>query len=111
MKILLKVNWILITILSIATGIFKILQQPEDIRLFETIGINAFGTTIIGVIQLAGGIMLVVSKTRVTGAWVMILTFILASIAVFANQMYVFGVVSLLFIVMTYLVIYKTELN
>ena len=41
------------------------------------------------------------------GAYIMIPTFILASVAVFANGMMGFGVVSILFIVMAYLVIIK----
>ena len=35
----------------------------------------------------------------------MIITFAVASMAVFANQQYIFGVVSLLFIAMAYLVL------
>ncbi len=101
-----KVNWILITLLSIATGAFKLAQQPEDIELFAAIGMNTTATTILGLIQLIGGVLLIPGRTRTMGAWVMLLTFILASIAVFANQMLIFGIVSLLFIVMAYGVIH-----
>ncbi|MEQ8711450.1 MAG: DoxX family protein [Cyclobacteriaceae bacterium] len=106
MKTALKVNWILITLLSIATGAFKLAQQPEDIELFAAIGMNATATTILGLVQLIGGVLLIPARTRTKGAWVMLLTFILASIAVFANQMLIFGIVSLLFIVMAYGVIH-----
>lgn len=82
------------------------MQQEADIELFEAIGMNATLTTMLGVIQLLGGILLIIPKTRITGAWIMIPTFVLASIAVFANQMLAFGIVSLLFIVMAYGVIY-----
>lgn len=109
MKLLLKINWVLVTLLSISTGIFKILQQEADIQLFEAIGMNAALTTILGVVQLIGGILLIPAKTRKTGALVMIPTFVLASIAVFANQMLVFGIVSILFIFMAYLVIYQEK--
>lgn len=105
MGIALKVNWILITLLSIATGAFKIAQQPEDIELFSAIGMNATATTLLGAVQLLGGILLLPNKTRHIGAWIMIPTYILASIAVFANQMIIFGMVSLLFIAMAYGVI------
>ncbi len=111
MKLFLKINWILTTLLSIATGVFKILQQEEDIRLFDRIGFNETATTLLGVIQLIGGILLIFPKTRKIGAWVMIPTFIVASIAVFANKMYPFGIVSLLFIVMTILVIYMEKIK
>lgn len=107
MKIFLTVNWILTTLLSISTGVFKLLQQEADIQLFEKIGFNTTATTILGLIQLIGGILLIPAKTRKLGAYIMIPTFILASIAVFANGMTGFGVVSVLFIVMAYLVVVR----
>ncbi len=100
MKILLKINWVLTTLLSISTGIFKILQQEADLALFAKIGFNATATTILGIIQLVGGVLLIPSATRKWGVYIMIPTFVVASIAVFANQMWIFGVVSLLFIAM-----------
>ncbi|MEQ9298534.1 MAG: hypothetical protein RIF33_08225 [Cyclobacteriaceae bacterium] len=111
MGIALKVNWILITLLSIATGAFKLAQQPQDIELFAVIGMNATATTLLGAVQLIGGILLLPGKTRTMGAWVMIATFLLASIAVFANQMFIFGIVSLLFIVMAYGVIHMENIK
>ena len=108
MKLLYKINWILLIVLSIATGIFKILQQEADIKLFEALGMNAVLVTLLGVVQLIGGVLLIPKKTRKIGALIMIPTFVLASIAVFMNQMMLFGIVSLLFILMAYW-IYSTE--
>jgi hypothetical protein len=105
MKTLLKINWILTILLSISTGVFKLLQQEADIELFKAIGFNEIMITILGLIQLIGGILLIPSKTRKLGAYIMIATFIIASIAVFANNMMVFGIVSLLFIAMAYFVV------
>ena len=110
MKILPRIILILTTLLSIATGTFKILQQQADIELFQKIGVGVIGTTILGVVQLMGGILLIFPKYRKPGAVIMMVTFALASVAVFANQMYTFGVVSLLFIGMAYFV-FKTTSN
>lgn len=107
MKIAYKINWILVTLLSIATGVFKLMQQQADIELFKAIGFCSVMVTMLGLIQLIGGIMLILPKTRKLGAIVMIPTFIIASIAVFANGMMVFGIVSLLFIAMAYLVYHE----
>lgn len=87
------------------------MQQEADIELFAVIGMNATMTTILGLIQLVGGLLLIPKKTRIKAAWIMMLTFILASVAVFANEMAVFGVVSLLFIAMAYGIIYMEKLN
>lgn len=109
MNMALKVNWVLATLLSIATGAFKLAQQPEDIELFSAIGMSAAATTMLGAVQLAGGLLMIPVKTRIAGAWVMIPTYVLASIAVFANSMIVFGMVSLVFIVMAYGVIHMEK--
>lgn len=107
MKALLTVNWILTTLLSISTGVFKLLQQEADIQLFEKIGFSPTATTILGLIQLIGGLLLIPQKTRKWGAYIMLPTFVLASVAVFANGMIGFGIISVLFIVMAYLVIVR----
>lgn len=100
MKWAFKVNWILTIGLSIATGGFKLAQQPADIELFQAIGLNTLAVTLLGGIQLIGGGLLIPARTRIWGAYLLLPTYILASIAVFANQMMVFGGVSILFIVM-----------
>lgn len=92
--------------LSTATGVFKIIQEKADIELFEKIGMDATMTTILGVVQLIGGLLIILPKTRKIGAYIMIPTFILASVAVFANELMVFGIVSLVFILMAIGVIY-----
>lgn len=107
MKIFLTINWILTSLLSISTGVFKLMQQEADILLFEKIGMNATATTLLGAVQLIGGLLLILPKTRKIGAYIMIPTFILASVAVFANNMIGFGIVSILFIVMAYLVLVR----
>lgn len=107
MKLFLTINWILTTLLSISTGVFKLMQQEADVQLFEKIGMNATATTLLGAVQLVGGLLLILPKTRKMGAYIMIPTFILASVAVFANGMIGFGIVSILFIAMAYLVLVR----
>ncbi len=107
MRIFLKVIWVLTILLSIATGLFKLLEQEADVVLFEKIGFTPFMTMLFGGLQLVGGVLLIFKQSRVIGAFIMILTFSIASIAVFANKMYPFGIVSLIFIAMAYSVLYK----
>jgi len=109
MKLALKINWILVTLLSIATGLFKLTQQEADITLFESIGFSTMATTILGGVQLLGGLLLIPKKTRNVGAFIMIPTFAIASIAVFVSGMMAFGLVSILFIAMAALVVYMEK--
>ncbi|WP_299535063.1 hypothetical protein [Ulvibacterium sp.] len=112
MKLLYKINLILLIALSLATGVFKILRQEADIELFKVLGMTAALTAGLGIAQVMGGILLVFSKTRKYGALLMIVTFLLATIAVFMNGMMVFGTVSLLFILMARWVYFReTSVN
>ncbi len=111
MNVIYKINWVLLILLSISTGIFKILQQEADIQLFEAIGMSVWMTTVLGVVQLVGGVLLIPSKTRRTGAMIMMPTFVLASAAVFVNQLLIFGFVSLVFILMAYWVFKRESLS
>lgn len=100
MKTFLRINWGITTLLSIATGLFKLMQQEADIQLFEAIGFSPLMTTLLGLVQLIGGLLLIPARTRKIGAWIMIPTYIIAAVAVFANQMTGFGIVSIVFILM-----------
>ncbi|MCG8575397.1 MAG: DoxX family protein [Flavobacteriales bacterium] len=112
MKIFGKINLILIVLLSTASGMFKILQQEADIELFAKIGINTAGTTLLGIIQFGAGLCLLIPKIRKWAAIILIPTYILAAIAVFANELWVFGFVSLFFIIMTlFITLQKTKTN
>ncbi len=108
MKSLAKIILVLTIILSIATGAFKILQQKADIELFNKIGIGVVGTTVLGVVQLIGGILLIFPEKRKWGAVIMMATFLLATVAVFANQLFVFGTASILFIAMAFFIFLNT---
>jgi hypothetical protein len=68
-------------------------------------------TILLGAIQLVGGMMFLFTKTRIAGAWIMICTFTIASTAVFANGMLGFGLVSLVFIVMSAFVLFMEKAN
>lgn len=109
MKVLYKINLILIVLLSISTGLFKIMQQEADIQLFQVIGFNEIMTTIFGVIQLIGGVLMIIKKYRKIGALIMIPTYILATFVVFLNEMWAFGFFSIIFIVMAFLVYKKPD--
>ncbi|WP_282162971.1 DoxX family protein [Ulvibacterium marinum] len=108
MKLLYKINLILLIVLSLATGVFKILRQEADIELFKVLGMTATLTFGLGIVQVLGGLLLIPVQTRKYGALLMMATFVLASLAVFMNGMVVFGLVSLLFILMTFWV-YQVE--
>lgn len=100
MKIVRTVLLVLLILLSIATGMVKVFGFEEDIEIFANMGFSFTATVIFGIIQVIGGILLIFPQTRKYGAWVMIVTFIIATTALFFSAITGFGVVSILFIML-----------
>ena len=100
MKIILWINRVLLTLLSISTGAVKLAQMEEEMHIFRVAGSPDWATMAFGAIQVLGGILLIIPKTTRVGAWVMLPTFILATGVLFINEMMAFGVASFLFIAM-----------
>lgn len=110
MKVALKIILVLLILLSISTGLVKIAQMDEEMVLYRGAGWSDLLIILFGVIQLIGGLMLLLVKTRKNGALLMTLTYIIATVVVFINQMWIFGITSILFIAMSY-IIYKRPIQ
>ena len=96
-------NRVLLTALSIMTGVVKLARMEEEMIIFRNVGLSDGMTVAFGVVQLLGGVLLLAPRTTRLGAWIMLPTFVFATGVLFANSMVAFGVVSLLFIASAYL--------
>ena len=94
-------NWILLALLGVAAGVAKMMQVPQEMAFFQ--GELGFGSNTIvtfGVLQFIGGLMIVFKKTRLTGAILLGLTLFLSSVVIFMSGKIVFGLVSLIPVLM-----------
>lgn len=97
------INRVLLTLLSIMTGVVKLAGMEEEMTIFRNAGFSDGLTVAFGVVQLVGGLLLLAPRTTRLGAWIMLPTFVLATGVLLANSMIPFGVFSLLFIASAYL--------
>ncbi len=100
MKVLLWINRVLLTLLSLNTAIVKLAQMEFEMVIFRNVGLPDGATIAFGVVQLIGGLLLTANRTTRIGAWVMVPTFLFATGVLFMNSMLPFGVFSLLFVAM-----------
>lgn len=100
MRILKKINLILLILLSISTALVKLFGMEAEMIIFRKAGCTDLIIYLFGFLQLIGGLLLLPFKTRRTGAAIMLITFIFATIVLFINTMIPFGIFSILFIVM-----------
>lgn len=93
-------------LLSIAAGIPKIMQMPQELGFLSSIGFSGIAVSILGVVQLLGGAMLFWSRTRLAGALLAGLAMLVSSVAIFAGGDATFGMISLLPFVVALVIAY-----
>lgn len=91
------VNRVLLTLLSVSTGLVKLARMPEEMEIFRAAGLPDAATIGFGVVQLVGGLLLIPNRTHAIGAGVMIPTFVFATGVLVVNGLWPFAVFSLLF--------------
>lgn len=100
MRILQKLNLILLVLLSLSTGLVKLFSMEAEMILFRKAGWGDWLIYLFGAVQLIGGMLLVSGRTRKSGAIIMFSTFVVATVVLFINNMVSFGCFSVLFILM-----------
>ncbi len=86
MTVLRTINLILITVLSIAAGIPKVMRMTEEVKFFESAGLGTTSVVIFGLVQLVGGALLVFRGTRMWGAAVVALAFLGSAAMLFVAE-------------------------
>ena len=92
-------------LLSIAAAVPKILQMPQELGFLSSLGIGGAAVVGLGLLQLVGGVWLMVPKLRLFGAFIADLMFTVSSAALFVSGNLAFGLVSLLPVVGVMIVI------
>ena len=94
--------------LSAAAGIPKILQLPQELGFLSAIGFSAIAVSVLGVVQLTGGVLLLWKRSRLSWAVLAGLALLVSSFAIFSGGNTKFGLISLLPLAVSIVVIYST---
>ena len=105
-QIVIRVIVYLLVLLSFAAGIPKIMQMPQELGFLSAIGLSEIAVSLLGVLQFAGGVLLIWSRTRLAGALLAGLALLVSSVAIFASGSATFGAISLLPVAVALLVVY-----
>ena len=100
MKVLRIVNLVLLVLLSVTSGITKVIQMPEELKFFRDVGFSSTILVMFGVAQLVGGVLLISPKMRKLGAIIVGVTFGISTILIFKSGNAAFGLFSILPILM-----------
>ncbi|MCH9682262.1 MAG: hypothetical protein K0V04_12560 [Deltaproteobacteria bacterium] len=100
MKALVWINFALLVVLSVSTGIVKIAGLEADIEIFARLGFSPAMTVAFGVVQALAGLALLPGRTRRTAALVLAASFVIATVGLFVSGIHPFASISVVFIVM-----------
>ncbi|MCF6193117.1 MAG: DoxX family protein [Kangiellaceae bacterium] len=110
MKTVLQINLVILVLLAISSGVTKIMLMPQEVQFFGSVGFSNLMLIIFGVSQVVGGLMLVLSKTRLIGAIIIVITFIISAVVLFMSENIVVAIITCFTLFMLSLVI-KQNLN
>lgn len=85
-----------LAVLSVAAGVPKIMQQPQELGFLSALGLPKLAVSVMGVVQVLGGLLLLASKSRLIGAVLAAFALGVSSAAIFAAGNISFGLISLL---------------
>jgi hypothetical protein len=78
MKLITTIILVLLVLLAVSSGITKIALMQQDVDFFGKYGFSNPILIVFGTIQLIGGILLLLRKTRFLGATIVAITFLVS---------------------------------
>jgi hypothetical protein len=108
MIILIRIIYGVVTLLGGSSGLVKIFGMEKEMIIFRNAGFSDAATKVFGLVQIIAVILLWFPKTREIGAAVLALSFIIASWVLFKNSYTTFGIVSLSFIAMALVPLFRS---
>ena len=108
MKIAITIVAILIGLLSIAAGAAKLALVPEEVAFLGQFGFGTVLIVLFGVIQVLGGLLLIVPKSRLYGALVVAFAFALSAVLLLLAGNASFAGVSLVPVILAGFVAYRS---
>ena len=80
MKIVHKLILVVLVFLAVSSGVTKIMLMPQDVEFFGAYGFTDPILIAFGIIQLLGGLLLALPKTRIIGALCVAITFLISAV-------------------------------
>mgnify|MGYP001547720262 FL=1 len=83
------------------------MQAPQEMEFLQGVGLSKILIMVYGLVQIAGGVLLAPQKTRIFGAVLVSLAFVISTVLIFAAGNWAFGLFSVIPIALAGVVIYQ----
>lgn len=101
----------IVALLSIAAGLAKVMQTTQEMEFLQGLGLTPGLIVVFGLVQISGGLLLVIPKTRMVGAVITASAFAVSTVLIFIGGNLAFGLFSLLPIALAGAIIYLSARN
>ena len=108
MSTLNRIFIVLLTILSVAAGLAKVMQTTQEMEFLQHFGFDSNLIVAYGLVQMIGGVLLALRKTFAWGTMITIVAFSLSSFLIFTRGDISFGLMSTLPILLTAFVYWQS---
>lgn len=108
MKILFNILLAILVFLAVSSGLTKIMLMQQDVEFFGQYGFTNPILIAFGIAQVLGGILLMLPKTRVIGASLIAITFLISAVVLFMDGNNLVAIITMIFVALLGFVIYKT---
>ena len=98
----------IISFLSIAAGLAKVMQTQQEMEFLQGVGLSSFLIVVFGLVQISGGVLLMPRKTRMLGAVLATSALFVSTVLIFVGGNLVFGLISILPIALASVIIYQS---
>jgi hypothetical protein len=85
----------ILVLMSLVAGFAKMVQMPQELEFLAHLGLTPMAVTVVGVVQTAGGMLLLLPKTRLIGAIAAIAALVISSLALFTAGNTAIGLITL----------------
>jgi len=96
MKTAQTVLLVFIVLLCLAAGLAKVMQVPNEVEFFQSLGLNSNMLIAFGALQIFAGVELAIPKTRKYGIAFAAFLFLASAVMLFISGNIPFGFVSLI---------------
>ena len=103
------VNLALVVLLSIAAGVAKILQVPDEVAFFAQFGLGNKVLVAFGALQIIAGLLLMTGKLRKPAALLAAVLLATSAIMLLASGKLAFGLLSLVPVMMALAVFWRAD--
>ena len=79
LKIFFYIVLVVLVLLAMSSGITKLLLMPQDVEFFGQYGFSNPILIAYGLVQLIGGLLLAIPKSRIIGALLVAITFLISA--------------------------------